>query len=266
VRIVELSNHPAELLRAARAGKSIEHERSAAWQRAKVAKAEAARDEARARHRWFAWLRGIFAVRRERARMPLPSAAAGPQSRAEESIAAGMSGERAVEASLGRTLGDEWVLLRGYHNRGGEIDHLLAGPGGLLAIEVKNLNATVHVNGDTWLAFKYDRYGNLVEQRPVTDRRGRSPSMQVNAAADELEKFLGRRSQPVTIRRAVILAHERSKVGNLKNPTVTVTTATAPLVKMITGSHDPIPASRVTEIERLIRQDHDFHAARRPKR
>jgi hypothetical protein len=265
VRIVELSNHPAELLRAAQAGRSVEYERALALQRARIAKAEALRDQARARHRWFAWLRGIFAVRRERARKPLAPAALGRQVRQEESIAAGMSGERAVEASLGRALGDEWVLLRGYHNGGGEIDHLLAGPGGLLAIEVKNLNATVHVKGDTWLAFKYDRYGNLVEQRPVADRRGRSPSMQVNAAADELEKFLGRRSQPVTIKRAVMLAHDRSKVGNLKNPTVTVTTATAELVKMVTGSRDTIPAGRVAEIERLIRQDHDFHAARRPK-
>jgi hypothetical protein len=266
VRIVELSNHPAELLRAAREGRNMEYEQALAGQQARIAKAEAARDEARVRHRWFAWIRGIFSVRRERSRAPLAPAAAGRQSRAEESIAAGMSGERAVESSLGRSLGDEWVLLRGYRNRGGEIDHLLAGPGGLLAIEVKNLNATVHVNGDTWLAFKYDRYGNLVEQRPVADRRGRSPSVQVNEAADELEKFLSRRSQPVTIRRAVVLAHQRSKIGNMKNPTVTVTTATVELIKMITSSRDAIPARRVAEIERLIRQDHDFHAARRPGR
>ena len=68
-----------------------------------------------------------------------------------------------MAAELGRLLGDSWTLFRGYRNRRGEIDHLLLGPRGLFAIEVKNLNATVHIDGDRWRADKYDRYGNLVE-------------------------------------------------------------------------------------------------------
>jgi len=36
--------------------------------------------------------------------------------------------------------------------RRGEIDHLLLGPLGLFAIEVKSINATVHIDGDRWQA------------------------------------------------------------------------------------------------------------------
>ena len=46
---------------------------------------------------------------------------------------------------------------------------------------MKNLNATVHVDGDRWRADKYYNYGNLVEQRPVADRMGRLAMMKLSA-------------------------------------------------------------------------------------
>ena len=95
-----------------------------------------------------------------------------------------------VANELGRALGDDWVLLRGYKNSSGEIDHLLLGPGGLFAMEVKHRNATVYVDGDEWRFEKYDRFGNLVEEGRITDRGGRSPSRQVNDSADTLQRFL----------------------------------------------------------------------------
>src|ERR1700730_1840027 len=104
-----------------------------------------------------------------------------------EKIRAGTAGDQLVATELGRALDDDWTLLRGYRNRRGEIDHLLLGPQGLFAIEVKNINATVHIDGDRWRADKYDNYGNLVEQREVADRKGRSPSEQLNESAGELE-------------------------------------------------------------------------------
>ena len=119
----------------------------------------------------------------------------------EERIRAGIAGERLVAAELGQALGDDWTLLTGYRNRRGQIDHLLLGPGGLFAIEVKNINATMHVDGDRWRADKYDNYGNLVEQRLVADRRGRSPSEQLSEPAADLERFLHGRGQAVTIQR-----------------------------------------------------------------
>ncbi len=136
-----------------------------------------------------------------------------------------MAGERQVAEELGAVLGSEWVLFSGYRNGRGEIDHLLAGPGGLFAIEVKYHNATVYINGEDWLFEKFDRWGNRVEQGRIADRTGRSPSQQVNDAADELERFLNSRGQRVSIARIVILNHPRSKVGGQRNATVAVTTS-----------------------------------------
>jgi Nuclease-related domain len=106
-----------------------------------------------------------------------------------------LSNHQLIAVELGRALDDDWTLLRGYRNRRGEIDHLLLGPRGLFAIEVKNINATVRIDGHRWRADKYDNYGNLVEQRPVTDRTGRSPSEQLNEPAGELELFLRARPE-----------------------------------------------------------------------
>jgi Nuclease-related domain len=70
----------------------------------------------------------------------------------EERIRAGIAGEQLAAVELGRALDDDWTPLHGYRNRRGEIDHLLLGPRGLFAIEVKNINATVHIDGDRWRA------------------------------------------------------------------------------------------------------------------
>ena len=145
--------------------------------------------------RWWTWLRLILAVWTEqRHASAKPDRNAGDTD-AEEKIMAGIAGEQLVATELGAA-DDSWTLLRGYRNRRGEIDHLLLGPRGLFAIEVKNLNATVHVDGDRWRADKYDRYGNLVEQRVIVDRMGRSPSVQLNEPADDLERFLAGRGRP----------------------------------------------------------------------
>jgi Nuclease-related domain len=149
-----------------------------------------------------------------------------------------------------------------YHNRGGEIDHLLVGPSGVFAIEGKHRNATVHVNGDRWTYDKYDRYGNLVEQGEITDRGGRSPSMQVNQPADELATFLRSRGQHVEIQRIVVLTHERSRLGTLRNLSVSVSNSTDRVLAMVRESPTALSAGRTAEIERFIKQDHEFHESR----
>jgi Nuclease-related domain len=168
-----------------------------------------------------------------------------------------------VPADLGRALGGDWTLLRGYRNRRGEIDHLLVGPRGLFAIEVKNVNATVHIDGDRWRADKYDNYGNLVVQRPIEDRRGRSPSEQLNDSAAELERFLRERGQPVTIQRVVVLTHRRSRLGPSRRPTVHVATSTGEVLDLVRASADQLGERQRAEVQRLIRRDHDFHERRR---
>jgi hypothetical protein len=189
--------------------------------------------------------------------------AAGHPTDLEEKIMAGIAGEQLVATELGRALDDDWTLLRGYRNRRGEIDQLLLGPRGLFAIEVKNLNATVDVDGDRWRADKYDNYGNLVEQRPVADRMGRSPSVQLNEPADDLERFLAERGQPAGIGRVVILAHRRSGLGRVRNPTVEPLTSPGDLLALIGNSAGRLDRGQRDAIAALIRRDHEFHGRRR---
>ncbi len=52
--------------------------------------------------------------------------------------AAGVAAEDQMTVALQR-LSDDWLLFRGYVNRRGEVDHLVVGPGGIWAIEVKGV-------------------------------------------------------------------------------------------------------------------------------
>ena len=140
---------------------------------------------------------------------------------------------------------------------------LLLGPGGLFAIEGKHRNATVYCDGDRWRYIKYDKYNNAVEQGEMTDKKGRSPSQQLNQPADQLEGFLRSRGHPIRIQRVVLLTHERSRIGGAANPTVYVTTSTAQVTKLISTSPASIAGDEQAKIERLIVRDHDHHAAPR---
>ena len=271
MRTVELSNHPGDMLDdASRRRVAAEKRVLSVYQdeliryRARVQTIKVKRDRARAGHRWWAWLRLALAGWKEKRGVPRPPIPAAGHTDTEEKLMAGIAGEQQVAAELGRALDDDWTLLRGYRNRRGEIDHLLIGPAGLFAIEVKNLNATVHVDGDRWRADKYDNYGNLVEQRPVADRKGRSPSEQLNEPADDLERFLHQRGQPVTVQRMVILAHRRSRIGDRRHPTVLVGTSTDDLLTLIGDSPGrPLAPQRRSEIQRLIQHDHALHDKQR---
>jgi hypothetical protein len=272
VRVIELSNHPGDMLtdvsrrrQAAQKRAEARYEDALIQYQARVRAIRFKRDRARQDHRWWTWLRLVFAVWAERRRAPAKPVpeAAGTDTDTEEKIKAGIAGEQLVAAELGRALGDDWTLLRGYRNRRGEIDHLLVGPGGLFAIEVKNINATVHIDGDQWRADKYDNYGNLVEQRPITDRRGRSPSEQLNESAAELERFLHERGQPVTVQRVVVLTHRRSRLGPRHHPTVHVGTSTGYVLSLVRDSDGQLDERQRAELQRLIRRDHGFYERRR---
>ena len=274
MQVIELSNHPADMLSAVSLRRQAadqrthdRHEDAFVRHQASVQAIRVKRDRARARRRWWTWLRLAFAVGAEKRRAPRPQPRPAGDSGVEEKIKAGIAGEERVAAELSHALGADWTLLRGYRNRRGEIDDLLLGPTGLFAIEVKNINATVHVDGDRWQADKYDHYGNLVEQRLVADRRGRSPSEQLNEPADELQRFLRDRGQQVTIQRVVVLAHHRSRLAPGGRRAVHVVTSTAGVLSLAGGSADRIGHDQRAELERLIRRDHDFHErTRRPAR
>jgi hypothetical protein len=150
--VVELSNHPGDMLSAATRRRETAGKRAlASHQDQYRARVQTMRVK-RAQHAWWTWAappaRRVEA-KRQVPRRPVPESGS---TDLEEKLKAGIAGEQLVAVQLGRALDDDWTLLRGYHNRRGEIDHVLLGPGGLFAIEVKNLNATVHVDGDSWRA------------------------------------------------------------------------------------------------------------------
>jgi hypothetical protein len=269
MRVVELSNHPRVMLQAERKRRAVDtardrarHEAALDQHRHRVDQARRARDQARAQHRWLAWLRGVFAVAGEKRRVPAPPRSLALPSEQEEIITAGMQGEKLVATALGRSLGKEWTLFRGYRNRGGEIDQLLLGPGGLFAIEVKYRNATVSCDGDRWWFTRYDNYGKPVAQGELTDQRGRSPSEQVNQPASRLEDFLRSRRHRVQIQRIVALTHPRSRLGNCVRPTVLIVTSPSEVISLLKGSPPRIESDERHQLEELIIRDHQFHARR----
>jgi hypothetical protein len=287
VKVIVLSDHPAEMLEDIHSHQQAAAERARAQHRQALARHSEAlarhsarvttlrqdRDRARAERRWFAWFKTSVVTWRTQQRPPRPPAAPqvpGPVQHGvadEEAIlAAGITGEHIVAADLGAALGDEWTLLHGYRNRRGEIDHILLGPPGLFTIEVKYRNATVDIDGDQWRFRKYDHYGNVVEHGLITDRRGRSPSVQLNEPTAELEHFLTSRHHPVRARRVVILTHPRSALGQCRNVTVDlVATSTSRLLGLIGESPAVLGAGQVAELQQLIVRDHQFNNRRPPR-
>jgi len=182
----------------------------------------------------------------------------------ERRLDAGIAGEENVADAL-TVLSDEWHLFRGYRNRRGEIDHVLVGPGGIWAIEVKNTRATVYVDGDYWAFERFDNYGNLVEEGELADRGGRSWSRQVNEPARELSKFLTKRNAYSTISSAVVLTNRRAKLGQCDALTVDVlSVGTDYLLNKISGVHgQQLSREQVQTVAALVQRDHTFHSQRR---
>lgn len=182
--------------------------------------------------------------------------------------ATGGEGEAKVATHLSRQLNDDWTLVCGYRNSGGEIDQILVGPPGVFAIEVKFINGRVHCDGDQWRRDKFDRYGNLVETNlPLADKGGRGPSLQLNAATDRLQHSLDRNFGEGRIRRAVVFAHTASQIGQLSNQTVDlVATLDGWRVSDFVGFECVLSASNIEEILAVIVKDHNHHEQRHSNR
>lgn len=178
-----------------------------------------------------------------------------------------MRGEEALTAALGM-LSDDWTLFCGYANRRGEVDHLLVGPGGVWAIEVKVRAVRVHADGDRWWFEKFDRYGNRVEQGSLADRRGRSWGRQVSEIASELRQFLTSRGQRVDVRTAVVLLHDRAELGSMGDLGVDVFCVRPDylLERRIAAERLAFDRASRDAVAGLVRRDHAFHAKRRRRR
>lgn len=266
---VTLSDHTAEQARSAAAKRQEEFDQAnssyAEAMGALQAKSETLRENSRRAWRdrrysaWFlSWFPRIAHALSSSPRPPVMDKAG----RDEIVWNAGGEGERRVTDALARRLPDDWILIDGYKNTAGEIDKVLIGPMGVLAIEIKFVNGKVHCDGDRWWRDKYDKYGNLVEKAiPIADRRGRGPSAQVNAAADRLQSFLSKRSPVQRVNRAVVLSHESSAIGNITNSTIDLI-ATLQQLDVSTIAAVMRPGSgglNACLIADLIQKDHAFH-------
>jgi hypothetical protein len=272
MRVIELSNHP-ELMReqayrqrltTEQAAKK-DYEAAVSQHRASVASIRQERDAVLAGFRWWRSIPLTFVLwKAQLLETPLRPTRPAGNANLEASLTAGMEGEQLVAAQLGCNLGDEWMLFRGYKNRGGEIDHILLGPRALVAIEVKHRNATVHCDGNSWWYDKYDKYGNHVGRGELTDRRGRSPSEQLNEPANLLENFLQERGHGLPVQRVVLLTHRKSRVGSCHNVEVQlIATSTDYILDLLNELPPTVTTERSQAIERLIVRDHDFHESRR---
>ena len=179
---------------------------------------------------------------------------------------AGVSAEDRVTRDLVAGLPEEGILFRGYRNRRGEVDHLVVGPFGVWAVEVKGRGVVVNVDGDRWTFEKYDRYGNRVEQGQLVDRGGRSWGRQVGDIAGDLEKFLRSRGARVTVRTAVVVMHGRARLGRCFGLGVTsLSVGTAGLIQRMRLGSDRPPPDLQQRVGDLVRRDHAFHARKRRK-
>lgn len=274
MHVVELSNHPRALLAKAAAPRlAAEAKAKEEWQRAtatreqRIEQLRSEQAQARSPLRPGKWLLASLKL----AGVSLSGAPHAPRpiapSQDEHAKAAGVQGENRVLLDLCERLGEDWQALGGYRNHGGEIDLVLIGPRGVFALEIKNNNATIVCHGDSWLYEKYDKYGNLVKEGTVSDKKGRSPSQQLNEPANQLASALASRWPGLWIERIVVLCHPRGWVDVDRSSEFTVAVANNIdfVIKLIADSEVRLPAEQVAELREAIVADHHRHE-RRPAR
>ncbi|MEV4130159.1 nuclease-related domain-containing protein [Nocardia sp. NPDC049707] len=131
-----------------------------------------------------------------------------------------MYGEELLTRSLSGLLTDEWVMLRGYRNRRGETDHVLVGPAGAWAVEVKRRRVLLHAVGEDWWFQRLSVQGTVYESEWAVDGGGRSWPRQVGDVAQDLAKWLQRQGHHIPVRTAVILMHEHAQLVECIDPAV----------------------------------------------
>ncbi|MDL4814263.1 nuclease-related domain-containing protein [Actinomadura opuntiae] len=263
MRIEVLSNHPATQLRDTEAALARTQNRIAGHARA----VDDLRRRQRASRRWWQLGKRLRHARELQALLQAAPSVNPAELHKRAQQQAGVDAEEQVTSDLQTFLLGDWTLFRGYANRRGEVDHLLVGPCGVWAIEVKGRGVRVHVTGDDWRFEKFDRYGNLVESGVLADRRGRSWGRQVSEIAGELEKFLRSRGTPVPVHTAVVVMHDRAEIGTCRRLGVdAVSVGTFYLLEQIYQTPDDLDGETQDKIVKLVRRDHQFHARRRPGR
>lgn len=166
--------------------------------------------------------------------------------------------EQLVADLLTALSGAAWTLMKGYQNHKGDIDYLLIGPVGILALQCQYLSGTIICTKDRWIRQKYDPKGTPTTQVPILGRTGRTPSQQLNEPATELIEVLSRKGVDCEISRAVILTHQDVHLSTVEASTVQIillTNVQPFLWEMCRSAPSSIPVDRAIEI---VKEDHAY--------
>ena len=79
-----------------------------------------------------------------------------------------------------------------------------------------------------------------------------------------LSRWLSTNKRGTPITPVVLLTHPGARVGSMREPTVRVERSVRRLLALVERSGYALDAGRRTDIERLIRRDHEFHKAKKP--
>lgn len=203
-------------------------------------------EEDSGQHGFTGQLRDVLAARRARNLAHLQDELAGGPPGAELIKTVRKTGSKHAVAELQQRLGDDWVLVRGYHNGQGPIGQLLIGPAGLIAMTSLYLEAAVHCHRDKWHAEKHGATTHLV------DSGGRSVSVQLNQSADQLQELLSAAGRNASIERVVLLNHPRSEPHSSFRPSVHIFTSTADLVTWLHKQPKALDRGARRQLEELI--------------
>lgn len=162
-------------------------------------------------------------------------------------------GSKTALSFLPSLLDDGWTMIRGYQNSAGGIGQVLVSAHGVIAMTSLHLDATVHCHGDKWTAEKFNHSNGLrVSESHLLDGTGRSPSTQLNQAADELEHFLRSSGAEVKLQRVVLLNHPRSRVEESRRPSVQIFASPYDLARWLKELPKILDRGQRHKIEELV--------------
>ena len=202
-----------------------------------------------------AWWRHRSLLKRGDPQAPLLE---GPTVEEQRRQADADAGQRLGADLLAALPGAAWTLLKGYQNHKGDIDYLVIGPVGVLALACQHLSGTIICTKDRWMRQKYDPKGAPVTQVPIVDRTGRTPTQQLNESVTVLIEGLSRKGVNCEISRAVVLTHPDVRLSTVEASTIQILllkNVQSFLWEMCRSAASSIPSERLVE---FIKEDHAY--------
>lgn len=194
---------------------------------------------------------------------PVPPLPEGPTAEEQRRQAEAEAEQRLASDLLTALPGAAWTLLKGYQNEKGDIDYLLIGPVGVLALKCQHLSGTIICTKDRWIRQKYDPKGAPVTQVPILDRTGRTPSRQLDEAVTALIQSLSRKDVHCEIASAVILTHHDVRLSTVEASTVQIlllSNLQPMLWEMCRSASSTIPTERIVE---CVKEDYSYWQERK---